>query len=66
VGNLKTKKMERKGGAKEGGGSELEKKDEIIKSLEYRVEILQLKINKLEQLLSLKDHKIQYLESTKN
>jgi hypothetical protein len=42
--------------------TELEKKDEIIKSLEYRLEILQLKNSKLEQLISLKDHKIQYLE----
>ena len=44
--------------------NELDKKDEIIKSLEYRVNILQLKISKLEQLVSLKDHKIQFLESS--
>ena len=48
-----------------GDMTELEKKDEIIKSLEYRVEILQLKITKLEQLLALKDSKIQYLEANK-
>ena len=46
-----------------GDMTELEKKDDIIKSLEYRLEILQLKNSKLEQLISLKDHKIQYLEA---
>lgn len=55
----------KKGNANGSDMTEVEKKDEIIKSLEYRVEILQLKITKLEQLLALKDSKIQYLEGNK-
>ena len=57
--------MNRKTG---GGGksnenmSELERKDEIINNLEYRVSILQKKITKLEQLVELKEKKIKILE----
>lgn len=43
---------------KQDGGQamvELEKKDELINDLEDTIEILQLKVNKLEQLVSLKE-----------
>lgn len=46
--------------------SELEKKDVIIDGLQSTVNILHMKIAKLEQLLNLKQQKIQYLENSMN
>ena len=43
---------------------ELERKDQLIGDLEDTVEILELKISKLEQLVSLKEHKIDILEKS--
>ena len=43
---------------------ELERKDELVGDLEDTIGILELKVNKLEQLVSLKEHKIDLLESS--
>ena len=43
---------------------ELEKKDQLVADLEDTVEILELKVSKLERLVSLKEHKIEILENS--
>ena len=60
----KTRKMDRRNPKEMENLSELEKKDVIIDGLQSTVNILQMKIQKLEQLLDLKTKKIQYLEKT--
>lgn len=60
----KTRKMDRRNPKDMENLSELEKKDVIIDGLQSTVNILQMKIQKLEQLLDLKTKKIQYLEKT--
>lgn len=60
----KTRKMDRRNAKEMENLSELEKKDVIIDGLQSTVNILQMKIQKLEQLLDLKTKKIQYLEKT--
>lgn len=63
---LKRAKGDRKSNKEMENMSELEKKDVIIDGLQSTVNILHMKIAKLEQLLNLKQQKIQYLENSMN